>query len=416
MARQRLLLKPVEAFVRIEGSGGIALLVAAVVAVAWANSPVSGSYHDLWGWSRDVSLANIHRHVSLHAFVNDGLMAVFFYVVGLEIKRELVEGELNTLRRAALPAIAALGGMVVPALIYVAFNAGHAGAHGWGIPMATDIAFAVGVLTLLGSRVPLSLKVFLLALAIVDDLGAIVVIALFYAGTIDILALAIGAGGLIVVFVALRAGVRSWVFYLAAGLVTWVAVLESGVHATIAGVALGFLTSTIRAPGGESALDMIERTLHPWVSYLIVPVFALANAGVVVSGSALHAAVTSQVSLGIAFGLVFGKPIGIVAAAWLAVRTRVAELPEGVTWAHIVGAGMLGGIGFTVSLFITGLAFDPEALIADAKIGIFAASIVAAVAGLAWLALIRRAPSVSLTVASAESAHRTPAARDEPVS
>lgn len=386
MIRTRVLRRPIEAFVQIEGSGGIALLAATVLAVAWANIPGAG-YETVWGWGRDIHFASLDRHPSIHAFVNDGLMAIFFYVVGLEIKRELAEGELNTVRKAALPVIAAFGGMIVPALLFTAFNAGGEGAHGWGIPMATDIAFAVGVLALLRTRAPFTLKVFLLALAIADDLGAIIVIAVFYSGSINIAALMVGVALLAGVAVALRVGVRWWPLYLALGLCAWLAVLESGVHATIAGVALGFLTTTVRNGDGESALDRVERQLHPWVSYLVVPLFALANAGVVLSASDLRAAASSEVALGIAAGLVIGKPAGIVAASWLAVRLRAAELPSGLDWRHIMGAGMLGGIGFTVSLFVTGLAFDAEQLTRDAKIGIFAASILSAVAGVLFLGL-----------------------------
>ncbi len=368
----------------------MALLAAVIAAVVWANSPAGASYRDFWSWSHSVSLASVERHLSLHAFVNDGLMAIFFYVVGLEIKRELIEGELNTLRRAALPAVAALGGMVAPALIFTAFNAGGPGSGGWGIPMATDIAFAIGVMALLGTRVPFGLKVFLLALAIADDLGAIVVIAVFYSGAIHIPALLVAIACLLGVAASLRQNVRAWPVYVALGLGAWLGTLESGVHPTIAGVALGFLTSARAGRGGESPLDRIERALHPWVSYLVLPVFAVANAGVAVSGDALHAAVTSRVALGAGVGLVAGKPAGIIVAAWLAVRAGLGELPRGVGWSHVAGAGMLGGIGFTVSLFVTGLAFDDPALVADAKMGIFAASIVAAALGVIWLWLTGR--------------------------
>jgi NhaA family Na+:H+ antiporter len=387
---RKLLIRPIEAFVSIEGSGGIALLAATVAAVAWVNSPWGQSYHDVWGWSHGVDFATLHRNVSVHAFVNDGLMAIFFYMVGLEIKRELVEGELNTPRRAALPAIAALGGMVVPALIYFGLNAGSEGAHGWGIPMATDIAFAIGVMTLVGTRVPFPLKVFLLGLAIVDDLGAIIVIAVFYTSSINVEALGLGIACLVFVALALRAGLQQWPLYLVLGVGAWLAVLESGVHATIAGVALGFLTSSKPVPGRESALDRTESRIHPWVSYLVIPVFAVANAGVEVSGSALHAAVTSEIALGIGLGLVVGKPLGIFLAAWLAVRAHIADLPEAIGWSHIAGAGLLGGIGFTVSLFITALAFDTPVLIDDAKIGIFTGSIVSGLLGLAWLWFVAR--------------------------
>ena len=411
MAARRVLVGPIEAFVRIEGSGGIALLVAVIAAVVWVNLPAGETYHDAWDWGRTIDVASVSRSVSVHAFVNDGLMAVFFYVVGLEIKRELVEGELNTPRRAALPAIAAAGGMIVPALIFTAFNAGSTGAHGWGVPMATDIAFAIGVMALLGTRVPFALKVFLLALAIADDLGAIAVIAVFYSGEIHVVALLVGIGCLAAVAVALRYGIDAWPLYLALGIGAWLGVLESGVHATIAGVALGFLTSARCKPGGESALDRIERMLHPWVSYLVVPVFALANAGVAVSSDALHAAVTSRIALGAGLGLLLGKPAGIVGAAWLAVRLGFGDLPHGVRWAHMAGAGMLGGIGFTVSLFITGLAFDDPGVVTDAKIGIFAASMASGALGLAWLWVVGRPTPERAPEPSVRHARR-----DEPVS
>ena len=409
--------RPMLRFIRIEAASGALMLTAAVVALVWANSPWRDSYLDL-----------LHSHIRLElggvlvldepleAWINDALMVIFFFVVGLEIKRELVVGELRRPRAAALPAIAALGGMVVPALIYVAFNAGGEGAAGWGIPMATDIAFAVGVLSLLGRRVSNSLKIFLLSLAIVDDIGAIAVIAVFY--TDDLSMDWLLAAVLIVVLVALMRLARIWYVpaYLMVGVVLWLAVFESGVHATIAGVILGIITparplvsdSTFddMAPGwfeGDSVsppvvrrasfevrervsvADRLADLLHPWTSFVIVPVFALANAGVELSSESLEAALRSPVTLGIVLGLVLGKLVGVGSFTWLAVRLGWCELPQGATWSKILGIGAVAGIGFTVSLFITNLAFSSRAVIDQAKIGILVASAIAALVGAAVL-------------------------------
>jgi len=388
------LLRPAQEFVQTESSGGLVLVVAAAAALAWANSPWGDSYRDLW-------VRTVRLDAGVYAFdqplshvVSEGLMALFFFVIGLEIKREFVHGELATRERAALPVVAAIGGMVGPACVYAAFNAGGDGARGWGIPMATDIAFALGVLTLLGPRIPFALKVFLLALAVVDDLGAIAVIAVFYAEVVAFGPLLL-AGGLLVAFAAcVRLGVRWPGVYVALGLVCWLAVLESGVHATVAGVLLALLVpagprraddDAAAETGPEPALDRLERRLHPWVSYGVVPLFAFASAGVELSGSALGDAVRSPVAGGVAAGLVAGKPAGILLFAWLAVRARVAHLPRGVSWRQLSGAAVLAGIGFTVSLFVTGLAFGDAGLETDAKLGILAASLIAGVAGYAWL-------------------------------
>ena len=304
-------------------------------------------------------------------------MTIFFFVVGLEIKRELTVGELREPQQATLPAIAALGGMLVPALLYAAFNAGGPGSAGWGIPVATDIAVAVGVVSLLGAAVDPALKLFLLALAIADDIGAIVVIALFYAHGLDGSS-AVLALGLVGVIVACRAaGVRAIVAYVVLGVALWLAVLDSGIHATIAGVVLGLLTPTRPEPVAQR----IERRLHPWSSFVVVPLFALANAGVVVSGGAIAAAWSSPVTHGVVVGLVVGKLVGVSAAAWLAVRLGIGRLPPGTTMSGIVGIAAVAGIGFTVSLFVTELAFDDVALQDEAKIGILAASAIAAALG-----------------------------------
>ncbi|HZB72360.1 MAG TPA: Na+/H+ antiporter NhaA [Acidimicrobiales bacterium] len=411
----RQLPRPLRQFLHTESGGGIALLVAAVVALVWANSPWSGGYESLWSTELRLSLGGVELSEDLRHWVNDGLMAIFFFVVGLEIKRELVVGELRAPRTAALPALAALGGMVVPAALYLAVNAGREGVDGWGIPMATDIAFAVGVVALLGSRVPSALKLFLLTLAIVDDIGAILVIALVYSDGVDAGALAVAALAGVGVVVLRRLGVDWPLAYVAAGIVLWVATYQSGVHATIAGVVLGLLTparpvapdlltqdwvsdlaedpspqdlATLRrvARSSVSPAERLQHDLHPLTSFVIVPLFALANAGVVIERGAFDAPGAGAVALGIGAGLVAGKVIGITGATWLAVRTGVGRLPSGVTVRHLVGVAGVAGIGFTVSLFIAGLAF-PEApgLEAAAKIGILIASVVAAVVGSAIL-------------------------------
>ena len=423
------ILSPFSRFARTESSGGIVLIACAVIAIAWANSPWAESYHHLWETELSVRWGSQALTYSLHHWINDGLMAVFFFLVGLEIKREFLVGELASARRAALPIAAALGGMVVPALIYTAVNVGGEGQRGWGIPMATDIAFALGVLALVGRGVPTSVKVFLLAIAIVDDLGAVLVIALFYTADIAWGALGVGALVLAALVLANRLGVRSPLMYVGLGLALWVAFLLSGVHATVAGVLLAmtipartridtteFLDGGRRlldhfdvageegpnvltnkgqqaaiqqmenlCEGAQAPLQRIEHELHHWVAFGIIPLFALSNAGVHLGGN-LASAFTHPVTLGVTLGLVIGKPIGITLFAWLAVKTRMAVLPDGIGWRAIGGVAMLGGIGFTMSLFISALAFPahPE-LDEQAKIGIFAASVVAGLLG--WLAL-----------------------------
>jgi NhaA family Na+:H+ antiporter len=414
-----------QAFLRTEAAGGIALLLAALAALAWANSPWDRAYDDLWSTALSLRIGNFGLEDDLRHAVNDGLMTVFFFVVGLEIKRELVRGELAERSKAVLPVAAALGGMVLPALIYFAFNPSGTASRGWGIPMATDIAFAVGVLSLLGTRVPFGLKIFLLSLAIVDDLGAIVVIAVFYTGHLAMAYLA-AAVGLFLLMAALNvAGYRSILLYLTLGVLIWVAAFKSGVHATIAGAAMGLLTPSrphyepssfaerveamaghfrgalargdpgdqeelLRevedlAQGSEAPLERLERSLHPWVSYVIMPLFALANAGVVIDSQAISGAVSSSTTHGVVLGLVLGKTLGISLAALLAARSGLASLPTGTRPRHILGAAMLGGIGFTVSIFITGLAFATNGQVAEAKLGIFFASLLAGVAGFLFL-------------------------------
>jgi Na+:H+ antiporter, NhaA family len=399
---------PLREFLHTESAGGVVLVVAALVALVWANSPWKEAYADLWHTSLAVSLGDRTLDLDLREWVNDGLMAIFFFVVGLEIKRELVEGELRGIRRAALPAVGALGGMVVPALLYAAINVGAGGARGWGIPMATDIAMAVGVVSLLGSRVAPSLKLFLLALAIVDDIGAIAVIALFYSGSIDLDSLLIAVGLVAVLVVMRAAGVRSTLLPLAVGVGLWLALEESGVHATIAGVILGLMAptrphvqrelvdvdvltdiSSVRAARetanlarlSVSVVEWLEHVLHPWTSFVIIPLFALANAGVMISRGAISDAATSRVAIGVLVGLVVGKLVGITAFTWMAARLNVCVLPEGATWRGIAGVAAVAGIGFTVSIFVTNLAFDDAAIRNEATIAILAAAVVAGAIG-----------------------------------
>ncbi len=425
------LLYPFQEFLRQEASSGIILLACTILALAWANSPLVDSYNNLWHTKLTFGFGSFTLSKALILWINDGLMAVFFFVVGLEIKREVQTGELASLRQATLPIMAALGGMLLPALIYALFNTNGSGASGWGIPMATDIAFALGVLALLGKRAPLSLKIFLTALAIVDDLGAVLVIALFYTAEIAWANLVIAAGIIVLLLIVNRLGVRSPLVYAILGIGLWLAFLKSGVHATIAGVLLAMtIPSKARIDGREFVtfsrsvlsdfekncqpeqavssesqqaalqalenavehiqppLQRLEHGLHPWVAFFIMPIFALANAGVSLGGG-FAAAATHPVSLGIAAGLIFGKQIGITLFVWLATKLRIADLPTGVSWRHIYGASWLAGIGFTMSLFIAGLAFGESENLVIAKVGILMASLIAGAVG--WL-ILRTAP------------------------
>ncbi len=378
-------LNPIRRFAELEASSGIALLAATVVALVWVNSPAQDSYHSVWHASLGGDLGPVHLPDSVLHWINDGLMAVFFFVVGLEIRREWVSGELQDRRVAALPAVAAVGGMVVPALLYLALTAGSPASSGWGVPMATDIAFALGVVALLGDRVPPALKVFLLTLAIVDDVGAILVIAVAYTDHVALAWLA-GAGAVTSVVALLRRlEALAPVLYLALGVGLWVCALNAGVHPTIAGVVLGLL-----APSAERG-EQLEEALHPWTSNLVVPLFAVANAGIVLSGEVLHGGRTLA---GVVVGLVVGKVVGVTGGAWLAIRLGVAALPSGVRWRHIVGIGALAGIGFTVAIFVSGLAFDRAADEAEAKLGVLLASVVAAAVGSVVLVRAARADRV----------------------
>jgi NhaA family Na+:H+ antiporter len=424
----RLILRPLQTFLRTEEAGGLLLLVAAVTALVWANSPWRASYAAVWHTQLTVGLGGWSLTEDLQHWVNDALMALFFLVVGLEIKRELTTGELREPRAAALPAIAALGGMVVPALLYLAINPSGEPARGWGIPMATDIAFALGVLAIVGRGLPAALKSFLLALAIVDDIGAILVIAVFYSGSISFAPLLVAGGLFALILVLQRLQVRWTTVYVLLGVGVWLATFKSGIHATIAGVVLGLATpaapfqrpravsleahriadDTVDDPvppdadahhwlhlagltrEAVSPLARLEHLLHPWTSYVVIPVFALANAGVSISSSGLSEAVTSGVTLGVVAGLVVGKTAGVTVFTWMAIRTRITRLPEGVGWGQLVGVAALAGIGFTVSLFITSLAFQTQAVQDAAKVGILAASLLAGLVGALLLARSRR--------------------------
>ncbi len=423
-----IIYRPFQRFAHQAASGGIVLLVFTIIALAWANSPWEQYYHEFWHSHMTLALAGAQLDFTLHEWINDGLMVIFFFVVGLEIKREVMTGELSSPRKAMLPIAAAFGGMIFPALIYTAFNHGTPEAVGWGTPMATDIAFAIGILALLGDRVPVALKVFLTALAIVDDLGAVLVIAIFYTSDLNLAALLGGFGFLAVMFIMNRAGVRSPLIYFIFAVGLWLCFLHSGVHATIAGVLAAmaipgrtlidedtylartsFLVNACRRPDNEDELGghyekvrmlaqnletvaehvqpplhRLERVLHPWTSFFIMPLFALANAGVTV-GHELAKALESPVTLGIILGLVVGKQIGITLFSWGSVKAGWAALPRGVDWKQIYGVGWLGGIGFTMSLFIANLAFtDPDHLLMG-KAGILCGSFLAGICGFVLL-------------------------------
>lgn len=418
------IIRPFETFFRTEASGGILLLACAVVAFAWANSPWSETYFALWETKLTVGVPGAQLGKALRLWINDGLMALFFLLVGLEIKRELLVGELSSGDRAALPLAAAAGGMVVPALLFVALNTGLASVRGWAIPMATDIAFALGVLALLGPRVPAALKVFLAALAIVDDLGAVLVIAFFYTAELSLTALGVAGGVFAVLILLNRLGVRRLPVYLLLGAVLWLAVLKSGIHATVAGVLLAVAVPARRridlgafqervqgtldylreeadsaadatdaihsleraAEAVDTPLNRLEHGLLPLSNYFIMPVFALANAGVALTAGSVSG-LTGPAGIGIVTGLFLGKQLGITGFAWIAHRLGLARLPGSVTWRHVHGVSLLCGIGFTMAIFITGLAYPPSGLADGAKLAILVASLVSGVAG--WLILHR---------------------------
>lgn len=417
----RQLLLPVQRFIHTESTSGIALLAAAVIALLWVNSAWGASYDSFWNAMASIRIGPFSLAHTVREWVNDALMAVFFFVVGLEVKREFVHGELSALRRASLPIAAAIGGMLVPAALYAALNVGSTTARGWGVPMATDIAFAVGVLALLGNRIPTSLRVFLLALATVDDIGAILMIALFYTDTIAIVPVLTAAFLLLAMLGMRHLGVYEIKYYIPFAVLFWFAILQSGIHATIAGVALGLMTPTRPLLGRskyvritqsllrdlnqaertrardhadaflgaieqltsntEAPADRLLRTLHGWSSFVVLPIFALANAGVVLTPAALWAAQTSREGAGIIIGLGLGKLLGISLFSYAAVKVGFAALPLHVTWTQIAGIGLLGGIGFTVSLFISDLAFNDPVSVANAKTAILLISVVSGALG-----------------------------------
>ena len=428
----RALRIPIQTFIRTEEVGAAVLLLAAATALGWANSPWSDAYVDFWHIkiSFDIHIFAISQ--DLEHLVNEGLMAVFFFVVGLEIKRELLHGELSSVRKAALPVVAAFGGMATPALIYLLFNTSGDGVAGWGIPMATDIAFALGALALLGRRVPAELRVFLLGLAVVDDLGAIAIIATFYTEMIDWTNLGLGIALFLMIAGCIRIGIRSLGFYLILCVVMWQFFLESGIHATLAGVMVAAIIPAepylhrrdyasavedllhdyrlamanndeekaqaiveqieMLSRGTEGPMERLERTVHPWVAFAILPIFALANAGIVFTSDTLSEALSSRITLGVAVALLVGNPLGVLGMTWLAVRLGIGQLPSTVRWRHILGVGFLAGIGFTVAIFVSGIAFDEHAVGDQAKMGVFAASLIAGVTGYLFLRIAGTRP------------------------
>ncbi|WP_459859700.1 Na+/H+ antiporter NhaA [Dongia sp. agr-C8] len=384
-------------FVRLESAGGILLLIAAALALMISNSPLAWLYEGLLELDLGVTLGTFTFQKTLIHWVNDGLMAVFFFLVGLEIKREVLEGELSSARQVALPGLCALGGMAMPALVYLAFNWSTPENHaGWAIPAATDIAFAVGVMALLGGRIPEGLKIFLLALAIIDDLGAIVIIAIFYTADLSLISLGLAAVGILGLAVLNRLGVLKLAPYVLVGIFIWICVLKSGVHATLAGVALAFaIPLKVQGPRELAPLRRCEHALHPWVTFGIMPVFAFANAGVPLGGGIGLAAFLQPIGLGIAGGLFIGKQLGVMLVAALGVALGLFRLPERVTWAQMYGASVLTGIGFTMSLFIGTLAFNGPESAATLRLGVLTGSIASAVFGYLVLRLAPRATADS---------------------
>lgn len=396
-------LRALNHFLQWESSGGILLIVAALVALAFANSPLAGAYGEFRELPVAVQFGALKIAKPLLLWINDGLMAIFFLLVALELKREALSGQLSSFSQVSLPVVCALAGVAVPAGIYAWINRGDAVAmQGWAVPAATDIAFALGILSLLGSRVPVAMKLLLSTIAVIDDLAAIVIIALFYTSDLSVVALGWAGAAIGLMVVLNRRGVQALTPYLLLGTIVWVAVLKSGVHATLAGVATGLLIPHVNRKDAiddesqHSPLEHLEHALHPWVAYLILPVFAFANAGLALGGFVLDDLLT-PVPLGVALGLVAGKPVGVVLAALLARATGFARFPEGMDWKAMVGLGLLCGIGFTMSLFIASLAFADDAeLFPSAVLGVLCASVVAALAGLAWLwATLPRAPAAA---------------------
>lgn len=383
---------PVTSFLKTEEGGGFALFAGSIVALVWVNVFGIGGYESFWHTELTIGIGDASITEDLAHWVNDGLMTLFFFLISLEIKREIVAGDLREPRRAALPVLAAAGGVMVPILIFLALTAGTDGTPGWGIPMATDAAFAIAALALLGDRVGVGAKLFLVTIAVVDDVLAIVVIAVAYTSALSLPWLLAAIGLLAVVIAMRRLGIAAVWPYAIAGVAVWIATLESGVHATIAGVALAFLTPA-RPIDGRNVLEELEERIHPWTSFLVLPVFALANAGVVIGGDALEIGDGARVAAAVALALVVGKLVGIAAATFLAVRLRLGLLPAGVDRRSVVGIAALAGIGFTVSLFIAALAYDDPLLVDSAKLGILGGSILSAAVGVAILAPGGRHPS-----------------------
>jgi NhaA family Na+:H+ antiporter len=411
-------------FLHIEAVSGVILLLAAAIALIWANSPFAHSYHNLWHLPLSVGLGDFVYSQSLHFWINDGLMTVFFLVVGMEIRREIHEGALSDIDQAALPVAAAFGGVAVPALIYLALNAEAPRIQGWAVPTATDIAFAVGVLALLGRSVPGNLRVFLLALAIIDDVIAVLIIALFYSGGLEIGGFLVAGFGILIVLGLQRIGAGSAHVYILPGAVIWIGMLMTGAHPTLAGVVLGLMTPVVSIPLRERPVDIVIRiaeelreaigvadphslqkplrqlrighrellppvvrvqtALHPWVAFGIMPLFALANAGVSLDGVDLSAGKADLVMLGTALALIVGKPLGVTATTWAMVRLGWCRLPAGVSWGGVLLVGLLAGIGFTMSIFIANLGFADPNLLGAAKLGVLIGSLIAALFGLGW--------------------------------
>ncbi|WP_051462826.1 Na+/H+ antiporter NhaA [Haloglycomyces albus] len=434
---------PARKFLRIESAGGVVLLIATAIALIWANSPWGGTYTELWETDLGFTLGGFTLEETLAHWVNDGLMALFFFVVGMEIKSEIVSGELRSPAKAITPIAGAAGGMIVPAAVYAAFNASNPEtAHGWGIPMATDIAFALGVIAFFATKIPAPARVFLLTLAIVDDLGAITVIAVFYTENVSLPWLT--AAGVVVVLLIIMRMMRVWAMpiYLILGLTLWLCMLESGVHATIAGVIMGLFISAkplldrhvardyaqqiaAKGPGdgrtrrliilareSDPPAERIQARLHPFSSFVVLPLFALANAGIPLSGDIVSHAVTSPVTLGILFGLVVGKTVGVFGFSWLAITLKLGSKPDNTSWSMMLGLSIVAGIGFTVALFITELAFrggDSELFTDEAKIGVLVGSIVAALLGALVLHLSTR--NAPVTAAANEDKESGPEVR-----
>lgn len=436
----RTVVRPLQRVLQHEAAGGVVMLVAAVTAIVWANSPWSQSYTDLWSMPVKVEVGDLLHldHLTLQHWVNDALMTLFFLLVGVEIKREIVHGELKNPRAVALPVAAAIGGMAVPAIIYTLLNSGGPGADGWAIPTATDIAFAVGIVSILGKRVPTAAKLFLLTLAVADDIGAIVIIAIFYTGNLSWGWLALAALGLAVIWAMRRADVYGLAPYLAVGSFVWLSLLESGVHATLAGVALGLLTPAwpLRSPRrfpqqtrrtldrlehsyfdqvlthvefeeneeelaeiarqatlATSPLTRLEHGLAPWVAYVVVPLFALANAGVALSANSIGNLASDRITLGVIAGLVLGKTFGVFGATMIALKLRIGERPAGTSIRQLFGLSIVAGVGFTVALFVASLSFESAAATDSAKVGILLGSLVAGVVG---FLVLRSSPSLDL--------------------